>query len=62
MDIKTKMNARFQGSARAACFLNVASKADVGEGASMYFQKAGGDVIASADKVFYRDPSYCRNQ
>ncbi|MEI3265196.1 MAG: hypothetical protein V8S16_11655 [Gemmiger sp.] len=46
MDIKTKMNARFK-DLQGGLFLNV-SKADVGEGASV-FQKAGGDVMAWAD-------------
>lgn len=53
MDIKTKMNARFK-DLQGGLFLNV-SKADVGEGASV-FQKAGGDVMAWAD-MFYPDPS-----
>ena len=53
MDIKTKMNARFK-DLQGGLFLNV-SKADVGEGASV-FQKAGGDVMAWADP-FYPDPS-----
>ena len=56
MDIKTKMNARFK-DLQGGLFLNV-SKADVGEGASV-FQKAGGDVMAWAD-MFYPDPSICR--
>ena len=54
MDIKTKMNARFK-DLQGGLFLNV-SKADVGEGASV-FQKAGGDVMAWAD-MFYPDPNY----
>lgn len=53
MDIKTKMNDRFR-DLQGGLFLNV-SKADVGEGASV-FQKAGGDVMAWAD-MFYPDPS-----
>ena len=53
MDIKIKMNARFK-DLQGGLFLNV-SKADVGEGASV-FQKAGGDVMAWAD-MFYPDPS-----
>ena len=53
MDIKSKMNNRFSGL-QGGLFLNV-SKADVGEGASV-FQKAGGDVMAWAD-MFYPDPS-----
>ncbi|MGN0975719.1 MAG: pyridoxal phosphate-dependent aminotransferase [Gemmiger sp.] len=53
MDIKTKMNAKFR-DLQGGLFLNV-SKADVGEGASV-FQKAGGDVMAWAD-MFYPDPS-----
>ena len=53
MDIKTKMNAKFR-DLQGGLFLKV-SKADVGEGASV-FQKAGGDVMAWAD-MFYPDPS-----
>ena len=53
MDIKTKMNHKFR-DLQGGLFLNV-SKADVGEGASV-FQKAGGDVMAWAD-MFYPDPS-----
>lgn len=53
MDIKAKMNHKFR-DLQGGLFLNV-SKADVGEGASV-FQKAGGDVMAWAD-MFYPDPS-----
>jgi len=53
MDIKAKMNGKFR-DLQGGLFLKV-SKADVGEGASV-FQKAGGDVMAWAD-MFYPDPS-----
>lgn len=53
MDVKSKMNHKFR-DLQGGLFLNV-SKADVGEGASV-FQKAGGDVMAWAD-MFYPDPS-----